>query len=119
MLRDGKNTVALTLLRAVGTIGDWTRSQMRNQLMQVKGDITLEYSVIPFDKNEKAEAYSEAYAFNADWIFAFETHRHNGSLPQNKKFIKLKGDYIRSSALKLAEDGNGTILRLYNVSEEN
>ena len=87
--------------------------------MQVKGDITLEYSVIPFDKNEKAEAYSEAYAFNADWIFAFETHRHNGSLPQNKKFIKLKGDYIRSSALKLAEDGNGTILRLYNVSEEN
>ena len=57
--------------------------------------------------------------WDREWYMSFETHRHNGSLPQSKKFIELKGDYIRSSALKLAEDGNGTILRLYNVSEEN
>lgn len=119
VIRDGKNTVALTLLRAVGTLGDWTWGQMSNPLMQVKGDITLEYSVIPFDKKEKAKAYSEGYAFNADWMFATQTSRHNGELPQSKKFIELKGNYIRSSSLKFAEDDNGVILRIYNVSEEN
>lgn len=119
VLRDGKNTVALTLLRATATLGDWTWGQMPNPLMQVKGEITLEYSVIPFDIKDKAEAYNEGYAFNADWIFTMETGRHSGNLPQNKTFIEVKGDYIRSSALKLSEEKDCAVMRLYNISEEN
>ncbi|MBR2044150.1 MAG: hypothetical protein IJ946_07410 [Clostridia bacterium] len=118
VLRDGENTVALTLLRAVGTLGDWTWGQMSNPLMQVKGDITLEYSVIPFEKSEKAEAYNEAYAFNADHLYAMENDCHSGYLPAEKRFIKLKGDYIRSSALKLSENGDCAIMRIYNISNE-
>lgn len=119
VLRDGKNTVALTLLRGVATLGDWTWGQMANPLMQVKGEITLEYSVIPFAMNEKSQAYSEGYAFNSDCLFAFETDCHKGKLSQSKTFAELDGDFIRCSAIKKAENGNDIIMRLYNVSEEN
>ncbi len=119
VLRDGNNTIALTLLRAVGTLGDWTWGQMSNPLMQVKGEITLEYSIIPYEIQEKAQAYSEAYAFSSDYLFAFETDCHTGKLPQSKTFVKFDGDFIRCSAIKKAENNSDVVMRLYNVSEEN
>ena len=118
VLRDGKNTVALTLLRSTGTLGDWTWGQKPDPLLQVKGDITLEYSVIPFKLNQKAEAFGEAYAFNSDFVYSYETDCHGGTLPLSKRFIELKGEYLRSSALKKAENSDDLILRVYNVSEE-
>ena len=74
--------------------------------------------MIPFEKSEKAEAYNEAYAFNADHLYAMENDCHSGYLPAEKRFIKLKGDYIRSSALKLSENGDCAIMRIYNISNE-
>lgn len=118
ILRDSKNTVALTLLRAVGTFGDWTWGQMSNPLMQVKGEITLEYSVIPYEVKEKASAFNEAYTFSGDRVFTFETGCHDGKLPQSKSFIKLEGDFITATAFKRAEESDGAILRICNVSEE-
>ncbi|MBE6739473.1 MAG: alpha-mannosidase [Ruminococcaceae bacterium] len=118
VIRDGKNTVALTLLRATGTLGDWTWGQKPDPLMQVKGEITLEYSILPFALSEKAEAYNEAYSFNSDGIFALETDCHNGNMPLSKRFIEIKGEYLRYSALKKAENSDDLILRVYNVSEE-
>ena len=118
VLRDGKNTIALTLLRSVGTIGDWTWGKMSNPLMQVKGDITLQYSIIPFSISQKAEAYSEGYAFNSDCLFAYETDKHEGKLPTTKVFAELDGNYIRCTAIKKAENSDEVIMRLCNVSEE-
>jgi alpha-mannosidase len=78
----------------------------------------LEYSVIPFEISEKAEAFNEAYSFNSDFIYAIETDNHSGTLPLSKKFIEIKGDYLRYSAFKKAESSDDLILRIYNVSEE-
>ncbi len=118
VLRDGQNTIALTLLRSVGTFGDWSWGKMPNPLMQVKGDITLSYSVIPFAMDEKNEAYSEGYAFNSDQLFAFTTEKHEGKLAQSKIFAEMTGDFIRCTAIKKAEESDDIIMRLCNVSEE-
>ncbi len=118
VLRDGRNTIALTLLRAVGTLGDWTWGQMSNPLMQVKGEITLEYSVIPYEHSEKSDVFNEAYTFSGDRVFAVETGCHDGKLPQSKLFVSLEGAFITATAFKGAENSDGAILRICNVSEE-
>ena len=39
-------------------------------------------------------------------------------MPLSKRFIEIKGEYLRYSALKKAENSDDLILRVYNVSEE-
>ena len=59
VLRDGRNTLAVTLLRAVGEIGDW--GVFPTPLGQKKGTWTLEYAMIPYATDSRAEAYREGY----------------------------------------------------------
>ena len=116
ILRDGKNTMALDLLRAVGEIGDW--GDFPAPMMQVKGDHTLEYALIPYAAEEKAAAFENAYGFAQDRFYAIQTGKHEGSYMLNQPIISVEGDFITCTAMKQAEDGTGYILRVCNVSEE-
>ncbi len=117
ILRDGKNTMALTLLRSVGEMGDWgdfptPDMQLKNKLL------SLEYSIIPYANKNKAIAYKEGYTFAGDFVCVKQTRRHKGEIITNKPLIVVDGDYIVFSALKNSEDGKATALRLYSVSEQ-
>ena len=116
ILRDGRNTMALDLLRAVGEIGDW--GDFPAPMMQVKGEHTLQYAIIPYAAEEKARAFENAYGFAQDRFYAIQTEKHEGSFEVNKPVISMDGDFITCTALKQAEDGNGYILRVCNVSED-
>lgn len=116
VLRDGRNTLALTLFRSTGEVGDWGIFPTPD--MQLKQKIVVKYGVIPYTAENKAFSFDTAYAFAGDFVSCFETGKHKGSVAPNTSFIKVKGDYSVFSTLKASEDGNGTILRIYNVSEQ-
>jgi len=115
ILRDGSNTMALDLLRAVGEIGDW--GDFPAPMMQVKGEHTLQYAIIPYRADEKAEAFETAYGFVQDRFHAIQTGKHDGVWEINQPVVSIEGDFITCTAMKQAEDQNGYILRVCNVSE--
>lgn len=116
ILRDGHNTMALTLLRCVGQIGDW--GYFPTPLGQCKGDHTFRYSIIPFDAEHRAEAYHQGYSFNGEPFAAVYTKSHGGTLPSQKTYVTCKGDFFGFSALKTAESDDSMILRMYNADNE-
>jgi alpha-mannosidase len=87
-------------------------------MMQVKGEHTLQYAIIPYAAEEKAIAFENAYGFAQDRFYAIQTEKHEGSFEVNKPVISMDGDFITCTAMKQAEDGNGYILRVCNVSED-
>jgi len=115
VLRDGKNTMALTLLRAVGEIGDW--GDFPTPDMQLKKEMTFSYSVIPYAANEKAAAFRSGYTFAGDFVAVSQTDCHEGTIASNESAVEVEGDYIAFSTLKKAENSDNAVLRIYNVSE--
>ena len=116
VLRDGKNTLALTLLRAVGEIGDWGRFPTPEG--QKKGCYTLEYAVIPYKTKHRAKAYNEGYSYAYPAALALGCECHGGKDKASADVLTLDNDYIRLSAFKSAEGGEGVILRLFNTHTE-
>lgn len=116
VLRDGHNTLAVTLLRAVGEIGDW--GVFPTPLGQKKGTWTLEYSLIPYTTDNRVEAYAEGYTFSYPAVLAVGTAKHEGTLPAAVEYVRFDNEYIRMTAFKKAEDRDTAILRLFNTTAE-
>ena len=116
VLRDGKNTLAVTLLRAIGEVGDW--GVFPTPKGQKLGSYTLEYSIVPYQKANESEAYAQGYTFAYPATVAIGTTCHEGMLPSRKSYVSLDNDYIRISAFKKKEDGASSVLRLFNTHTE-
>ncbi len=116
VLRDGHNTLAVTLLRAVGEIGDW--GVFPTPLGQKKGTWTLEYSLIPYAHRHRAEAYAEGYTFSYPSIVAIGTPKHEGTLPAAAEYVRFDSEYVRMTTFKKAEYRDTAILRLFNTTAE-
>lgn len=111
VLRDGKNTLAITLLRAVGEVGDW--GVFPTPKGQKKGEWTLEYALVPY-ADERGDAYSEAYSFAYPSAVATVC----GTPAEASTLLAYDEPLLRLSAFKRAEDGDGTVLRLFSLSDE-
>ncbi len=116
ILRDGKNTMALTLLRCTGEIGDW--GDFPTPKAQCIGEYTLSYCVIPFAKETRETAISSAYVYASDAVTAIDTGKHAGNIPAVRTFVQLCDPMVRMSACKRTEDGTALVLRLYNVDDQ-
>jgi len=116
VLRDGKNTLAVTLLRAVGEVGDW--GVFPTPKGQKLGSYTLEYSIIPYQKAEKSDAYSLGYSFAYPQAIAIGTDKHSGTMPASDYYVSFDNEYIRATAFKKKEDGDSTVLRFFNTHNE-
>lgn len=116
ILRDGRNTLAVTLLRAVGEIGDW--GVFPTPLGQKIGTWTLEYSMIPYTTDNRAEGYREGYTFSYPAVLAVGTPKHEGALPAAADYVRFDSEYIRMTAFKKAEERDSAILRFYNTQNE-
>jgi len=114
VLRDGHNTLAVTLLRCIGEIGDW--GIFPTPLGQKKGTYTLEYSMIPYETDRQAEAFGLGYVFAGNAVLAIGTDKHTGKLVPTADYIRSDNEYIRMSAFKKAEDQASVILRLFNTN---
>ena len=116
VLRDGRNTLAVTLLRASGEIGDW--GVFPTPLGQKLGTWTLEYSMIPYATDSRAAAYAEGYTFAYPAAVAIGTPKHDGALPAAADYVAFDSEYIRMTALKKAEERDTAILRFFNTHTE-
>lgn len=114
ILRDGKNTMALTLLRAVGEIGDW--GVFPTPLGQCIGSFALEYAIVPYETSASGDAYALAYEFTSSPLQAVRC-TGEGSIEAGN-IISADNPYIRMSALKKCEDRNSLIFRVFNISDE-
>jgi len=119
---DGTVTVALTLLRCVGWLSrdDYPSRKghagpaMETPEAQCPGRHVLEYAIVPHSGNWQF-VYQEAHAFNAP-LRAVGTGVHEGTLPLAQNLVSLQGEGgLVLSAIKVAEKGDGLIVRFYNT----
>lgn len=116
VLQDGRNTIAVTLLRAVGELGDW--GLFPTPEAQCLGEHTFQIEVIPHDGNGAASgAYKEAYQFQVPWTLA-QTEVHPGYLTPSSTPLAWQGDGLAFSSLKVNEDSGDVMLRWYNMTTE-
>lgn len=109
-------TMALTLLRAIGEIGDW--GDFPTPQSQLLGENIAEYALLFHHGEDRAKAHQLAHTFSYDPLMALQTGCHPGELPAGHSFASVAGDFIRVTALKQREDGCGAVLRFYNSSGE-
>ena len=116
LLRDGRNTMAVTLLRCTGEIGDW--GDFPNPKGQCKGEFALEYAPVMYCTCDRARGYSLAYSFAGQPALAVQTGRHDGTLPAAAIYLAYDNGFVRMAALKKAEGSDSLIFRCFNVSAE-
>ena len=120
----GNAEIALTLLRCVGWLSRDDLSTRKGHAgpmvatpeAQMQGKYTFEYSIIPH-QNDLLHAHQQAWAFNAP-MKALTTAIHSGSLSHSASFLQARPEEFILTAVKVADDGKGWIIRGYNVSEK-
>ncbi len=115
VLRNGHNTVAITLLRGVAEMGDW--GYFPTPKCQCIGEYTLEYAVLPYCTDCRGAAYRAAYDFAAPATLAVGTDCHPGSAPATCRYVHFDNPYLHVTACKQAEDRDSTILRFFNLTD--
>jgi len=115
--------IALTLLRCVGWLsrGDLpcrpghAGPALPTPEAQCPGQYTFHYALIPHAGDWRS-AFAEALAFQTD-LQAVPTPARPGSLPPTLSFVRVEPLTLQVSAIKCPEEGEGLILRLWNVED--
>lgn len=116
MLPDEGNTVAVTLLRAVGELGDW--GVFPTELSQQLRQITAEYQLSFFSGDLlEAEAYRDAYQFQTPAV-VIPTDTHTGKLPLRHSFFSWQGERLSMTNCKVKDNETDRMVRFVNYSGE-
>jgi alpha-mannosidase/mannosylglycerate hydrolase len=116
ILQDGKNTIAITLLRSIHQLGDW--GVFPTPEAQCIGRHVFEYAIIPHaNKLELSTADIDARAFNAPMV-ATSISGNSGKLSAKNTFIDLQPQKLVISSIKKAEERDSLIIRFYNPYDE-
>ncbi|MBB6674038.1 alpha-mannosidase [Cohnella nanjingensis] len=111
-LQDDRGTLAVTLLRSVGELGDW--GVFPTPEAQCLGAISAEWTVIPHGGDDRIAAYREAHRFQVP-VTVGQTGVHAGSLPPRYAFLRWDGEGLLFSNLKTNEERGDLMARWYNV----
>jgi mannosylglycerate hydrolase len=120
----GNAEVAITLLRCVGWLSRDDLSTRKGHAgpflktpgAQMQGIWTFDYSIIPYADSWKG-AYTQAYSFETPLRSTFTT-THAGTFPSSGSFLNIEPATFVISAIKQSEDGDGWIVRGYNITGE-
>ncbi|SDM79568.1 alpha-mannosidase [Paenibacillus sp. yr247] len=117
VLRDGRNTIAVTLLRAVGELGDW--GLFPTPEAQCLGEHNVRMSIIPHNGDGvQSGAYAEAYQFQIPWTLC-QTEVHHGRIAPTFAPFEWEGAEMAFSSMKMNEGSGDLLLRWYNMSSQN
>ena len=114
------NTMAVTLLRAVGEMGDW--GVFPTELSQQQKELCLEYAIIPF--GEEKEVYPEAVAFQCPVLCTPLDGCDGAALDRcdeavmEREMLSWQGDHLKCTAVKNKMNGDDLILRWVNYSDK-
>lgn len=116
ILRDSRNTIAITLLRSVGELGDW--GLFPTPEAQCLGEHTVQMELIPHGGDGiSSGAYAEAYQFQIPWTVA-QAEVHDGELSASYAPFQWEGNELAFSNMKMNEETVDILLRWYNMSSE-
>ncbi|ANA81735.1 alpha-mannosidase [Paenibacillus glucanolyticus] len=114
VLRDGRNTIAVTLLRSVGELGDW--GYFPTPEAQCIGVHTVRMEVIPHQGDGIASgAYAEAYQFQIPWTVA-QTGVHAGTVASTSVPLGWSHEELAFSSLKVNRKTGDLMLRWFNMA---
>jgi alpha-mannosidase len=119
-------TIAVTLLRCVGWLsrddfparrGHAGPAAMAVPDAQCLGRWTFEYALVPHAGDWASSlAFQQAHFFNSP-LRAMTVSVQRGDLPPEAGFIEVEPAVLVVSAVKLAEDDDGLIVRVYNATD--
>jgi len=120
----GNAEIAVTFLRCVGWLSrdDFsTRKGHAGPFLETPGaqmqdSCSFDYSIIPHAGNWQ-NAFAQAYAFETPMRIAC-TSLHGGTLPISGSLVKVEPATFVVSAIKQCENGNGWLVRGYNITGE-
>ncbi|MCC3376952.1 alpha-mannosidase [Cohnella sp. REN36] len=116
VLRDGRNTIAVTLLRSVAELGDW--GVFPTPEAQCIGPHAVELEIIPHAGDGATDgAFAEAYQFQVPWTVV-QTGVHAGPLKPADALLAWTGEGVAFSSAKIAEESGDLMLRWYNLRSE-
>ncbi|MHA0856847.1 alpha-mannosidase [Paenibacillus sp. CMAA1364] len=116
VLRDGRNTIAITLLRSVGELGDW--GLFPTPEAQCIGEHTVHMELIPHQGDGLTSgAYAEAYQFQIPWTLC-QTGVHTGSITPTYTPYKWESKALAFSSMKMNKDTGDVLFRWYNMSND-
>jgi len=121
---DGTTTLALTLLRCVSWL---SRADLRNRKghagpgmytpgAQMIGRWTYDYALIPHE-GVWQNAFGEAHRF-ARPLRTVRVPSGTGEWPREKSLLSIPNTDVVLSTVKLAEDSDGVVARVYNIASE-
>lgn len=106
------NTIAITLVRSVGELGDW--GIFPTKLSQVQKPLSFSYEIMPF--KHESDAWTELSAFQHP-LHTVQITKSIDAAYCNNEFI-WSGDGLKACALKPAQKGKDIIMRWANYSNQ-
>ncbi|WP_438495400.1 alpha-mannosidase [Paenibacillus sp. IHBB 3054] len=133
VLLDGKNTIAVTLLRSSSELGDW--GVFETPEAQCLGAQSVEYAIIPYTGDGAVSgAYAQAYQYQIPWtvvqtqgpasrVAAVSSNGQNPdrvTLPVSGQWLSWNSNAspLTFSTLKFAEETGDLVVRWYNLGAE-
>jgi len=115
ILRDGHNTIAITLVRSVREMGDW--GYFPTPEAQCQGDQTVEYKIYPFKgETDKLNVYQAAYQYQIPWTIK-QVHNEEGNLKSSHSFLDWHADSLSLTSFKVSHDNDAVVSRWFNMSK--
>ena len=112
ILPEEGNAIAVTLLRAVGEMGDWGVFPTPDAQIQRKCTSSLE--IIPYNPADgEADPITEAYQFQVP-AQSCQIPVQKGSLPLKHSYLDWEGQGLYLSGMKKSNSGEDTIVRWFN-----
>lgn len=116
VLRDGRNTLAVTLLRAVGELGDW--GVFPTPESQCPGEHTATLNIIPYaGRSKRIEAASEAYLHSIPFTVR-QSDVQARELPPVHSWLNWDGEGLLLSSVKVSAETGDLAVRWFNATQE-
>lgn len=116
IIRDGRNTIAVTLLRSVGELGDW--GYFPTPEAQCLGEHAVSFHIYPHEGKEgAAKAYQDAYQYQVPWSLK-QTVLHDGILPPVHSFVQWESANLAFSSMKVSGKSGDVMMRWFNMANE-
>ncbi|MDF2543281.1 MAG: alpha-mannosidase [Herbinix sp.] len=114
ILTEKQNALAITLLRAVGELGDW--GVFPTPEAQVLKHCAVDFEIIPYSvQDETFDPIAKAYQFQMP-LKANQIAVQEGTLPLEKTYLSWKGQGIYLTGFKNKHKSNHRIARFINGS---
>lgn len=117
LAENNQQTIAISLLRAVGELGDWGYFPTPEAQCLDRYQFTYRLSFHGASTDSIDAAYLTAIA-SAVPLTSSQTTLHTGTLPKQKQFLAVEGDSIALTSLKRNAETNLPVTRFYNFTNE-